>query len=85
MWKSIIKKDGDKKMRTDEMKHGGIFLLPIHEKEEKKYCPKCKQDTMMMAHTSHSRPMTFTCMECGETYAWVDGELLVIFEGYEYD
>jgi hypothetical protein len=38
----------------------------------------------MMVHTSISNPPIYTCEECGQTYAWVDGELILYIEREEY-
>jgi hypothetical protein len=54
------------------------------EREEIEYCMKCKKDTVMTVHNSISHPTIYTCMECSETYALVDGELLIFKESYEY-
>lgn len=53
------------------------------EREKKEYCPKCKEDTIMMIHTSRYNPTTYTCMDCGQTYAEFDGELILFIEKEE--
>jgi len=53
------------------------------EREQKEYCPRCKRDTLMMVSTSYFNPKTLTCMDCGQTYAEVDGDLLPYIEREE--
>jgi ribosomal protein S27E len=52
------------------------------EIEKKEYCEKCKEDTIMSVHKSYSHPTTHTCMECGTTYAEVNGVMLVFKESF---
>jgi len=53
------------------------------EREQKEYCPRCKRDTLMMVSTSYYNPKTLTCMDCGQTYAEVEGDLLPYIEREE--
>jgi transposase-like protein len=53
------------------------------EREQKEYCPRCKDETMMMIHTSYCNPTTYICMDCGQTYAEIEGDLLLYVEREE--